>query len=337
MKLPFDLGVKLIFRLLLPGFLLMLGLRPILLTLVDRAGAKAYSDTACIVTALVLGWVITLLDMPIYMAFEGRRFWPVRLWEFGLRREAARLQRWIDARQSNYDKSLTDRNPLYQRRYQEASVEVRRFPIDEDTGEALAAFPTRLGNVVTAFEEYPLTRYGADAIFFFPRIWATLDKDTKEDLDTQQALADSALYSSFAVFVTGLLWLSYAVLPLVVSSLRYTATPRIALVIGIVSLGASFALYRAAIHVNDQFGAAFRALFDLKLPAVGKQMIGPDGVLATVAQVTGDFSVFNGSAQDRYKIVWRYLQNYRVKCPKCGKTVPPPQFASHPCSHPTAS
>ena len=330
MKLPFDLGVKLIFRLLVPGFILMLGVRPILLTVVDAAGAHEYQDLACVVATLILGWIVTLLDLPIYMAFEGRRFWPERLWQYGVARETARLKRWQDAEQSNYDISKSDSNPIHRRRYLEASVELRRFPLDEDTGEYTAMFPTRLGNAVTAFEQYPDTRYGADAIFFFSRIWTALDKDAKEDLDTQQALADGALYSSAAIAVTGLLWVFHAVLPRIVPSLHYTATPRIALLTGVLCLAASFGLYRAAIYVNDQFGATFRAIFDLKLPAVQKTLLAPGGVLGTVGQLTSDFSV--RTAREHYKIVWRYLQNYRVKCPRCGKVVAPPQLSTHPCS-----
>ncbi|HET7699035.1 MAG TPA: hypothetical protein VFK57_25170 [Vicinamibacterales bacterium] len=336
MKLPFDLGVKLIFRLLLPGFLLMLGVRPILLTLADASGASAYNDVVCVVAALILGWVVTLLDMPIYMLFEGRRFWPHALWELGVRRETARLQRWRERERSHYNRSLIDPNPIHRRRYEEASVELRRFPLDEATGEYTAAFPTRFGNAVTAFEQYPYTRYGADAIFFFPRVWSTLDKDAREELDTQQALADSALYSSVAVCVTGLLWISYLAVPWVYPGLRYTATPRVALLIGAAGLLSSAALYRAAIHVNDQFGSAFRAVFDMRLASVRKQLLARDGVLGLVAELTGE-STANAPLRDQYKIVWRYLQNYRVKCPACGLVVPPPRFASHSCAPSIAS
>ena len=110
MKLPFDLGVKLVFRLLLPGFFLMLGVRPLLLSALESSGAgTAYHDLALTVATLILGWLLTILDMPIYMLFEGRRFWPARLLLYGLRREEFRLERWIRTERWNYDRSHDSR------------------------------------------------------------------------------------------------------------------------------------------------------------------------------------------------------------------------------------
>jgi len=330
MKLPFDLGVKLVFRLLLPGFFLMLGIRPILLSLLESSsGGKTYNDLALTVAILVLGWLITILDMPIYMAFEGRRFWPSVLLEHGIRREEARLRRWVDAERWNYDRFKAGGKAIHQRRYQEASVELRRFPVDEN-GRYTAMFPTRIGNLVTAFEQYPQTRYGADAIFYLPRLWVKLDKDLKEELDTQQAVADSAVYSSLALFITGVLWLAYAPMGRV-GWLQYTATSKLALATGVGSILMSVVVYRAAIHVNDQFGNAFRAMFDMYLPGVAKEMLVCGPVLPQVAEITNDASVLRAPVRDKYKIVWRYLHNYRVRCPNCGSVMTPAEAVQHHC------
>lgn len=330
MKLPFDLGVKLVFRLLLPGFVLMLGIRPILLSVLESSGGgKTYDDLALTVAILVLGWLITILDMPIYMAFEGRRFWPTILLEYGMRREQSRLERWVSAEQWNYDQFKRQGKIIHQRRYQEASVELRRFPLDEN-GRYTAIFPTRLGNLITAFEQYPQTRYGADAMFYLPRLWVKLDKDLREELDTQQAVADSAVYSSLALFITGLLWLAYAPLGRV-GWLHYTATSKLALAAGVSSIVLSVVVYRAAIHVNDQFGNAFRAMFDMYLPIVAEEMLGRGPVLPHVAEITNDSSVLRAPVRDRYKIVWRYLHNYRVRCAKCGSVMTPAEAVQHDC------
>ena len=76
MKLPFDLGVKFIFRLVAPGFVLALGLYPLLAGLRDASGVTAPVEYIFIVSILIAGWLMILLDQPIYMLFEGRRFWP---------------------------------------------------------------------------------------------------------------------------------------------------------------------------------------------------------------------------------------------------------------------
>jgi hypothetical protein len=189
--------------LLLPGFFLALGVSPIIFTLVDwlnqSFGYHVSFEIAFIITIMLMGWLIVLLDMPIYMLFEGRRFWPKCLREFFIKNEEARLKKVNrDISQAHIDYN----------RYLEASVEKLYFPIDEN-GVYKAKYPSRFGNLLTAFETYSDQRYGMDGIFFWNRIWLKLDKDTREDIDGRQALADSTLYVSFALFVTGCLCLLY--------------------------------------------------------------------------------------------------------------------------------
>lgn len=80
MKLPFDLGIKLLYRLLLPGFFLMLGLLPVLFALLDMVGLvglvglAARREVAFVLGVIVCGTVIILADMRIYMFLEGRRY-----------------------------------------------------------------------------------------------------------------------------------------------------------------------------------------------------------------------------------------------------------------------
>mgnify|MGYP000847476572 CR=1 FL=1 len=40
---------------------------------------------------LVFGFALLLLDRPIYMLLEGRRFWPEKLQDWGVAQQAARL------------------------------------------------------------------------------------------------------------------------------------------------------------------------------------------------------------------------------------------------------
>jgi hypothetical protein len=332
MKLPFDLGAKLILRLLVPGFLLTLGVRPLLLTVLDKSGAETLHDVGLIVAILMLGWLITLMDMPIYMLFEGRRYWPPALLSYGVHRETSRLEKWLDRKRHAYDRWRAALLPVDRRSYEEASVEVRRFPLDEETGESVALFPTRLGNLITAFEQYPKTRYGADAIFYLPRIWVKIDNDLKEDVDTQQALADSALYASLALFITGVLWLLYALAGATrLGWLDYIPAPSLSFGAGVAALVFSALLYRMAIYVNEQFGALFRALFDVYLPTLGSTLLAPDGVLQEVATLTADTSLLGASSRDKYMAVWRYLHNYRVKCPVCGGVINAAEAPQHSC------
>src|SRR4051812_49479200 len=104
-----------------------------------------------------------LLDMPIYMVAEGRRFWPAWLRGWCLAAERGRLARLLTGRQEA--RARGDR-----REVQERDVEIRGFPCDPN-GVPTAQFPTRLGNLLTAFETYPDRKYGMDGVFAWPRLW----------------------------------------------------------------------------------------------------------------------------------------------------------------------
>jgi hypothetical protein len=316
MKLPFDFGVKLFFRLLLPGFFLTLGFSPILLTMLDQVGWSGRYEIAFIVSIMLMGWVLIVLDMPIYMLLEGRRLWPNFLWSFFFSLEKKRLKR--------IKERLRKLEHIDRKKYLEASVELRKFPINAE-GEFDVIYPTRLGNLITAFETYPDTRYGMDGVFYWNRIWLELDKDLREEIDSHQALADSAVYTTFALSVTGLLWFIYASLTeFGISLVKHLPATSISWLISSTSFLVAFAMYRVSIHTNGQFGELFKSVFDTK-----QKKIDFSDVVEMVSELTRDPSLRNVSQKEKLKIAWRYLHNYRVKCPICGKVIPVPQIESH--------
>jgi hypothetical protein len=83
------------------------------------------------------------------------------------------------------------------------------WPVDEG-GDPYALYPTQLGNILAGFELYPKVKYGIDAIFYWYRLWVSLDKDLREEIDTVQAVVDSTLYVSFTLYVSAALALFYA-------------------------------------------------------------------------------------------------------------------------------
>jgi len=96
--------------------------------------------------------------MHIYMALEGRRYWPCWLRKLFLCAEESRL---LMLREDFNASKNTDHV-----KYVELSVELRRFPLN-DAGDFIARYPTRLGNLLTAYEEYPLRVYGMDSVFYW--------------------------------------------------------------------------------------------------------------------------------------------------------------------------
>ena len=333
MKLPFDLGVKFVLRLIIPGFLATLGLYPGLATLRDKAGWEISTEYLFILGVFAAGWLIIILDQPIYMVYEGRRFWPSWLRRLFLLLESKRLRRthWKEdaffALASPSQSSGLKGTSNFQT-HVEASVELRKFPLD-DQGHPAAKYPSRLGNLITSYETYPDTRYGMDAIFYWYRIWPHLEKDLREELDTKQATADGAIYASFALFASSVLWGAYQ-LTLVTpySEIDHLPTFIPPWLVALFFLLGGYACYRVSLYPQAQYGEAFKSVFD-----VYEKEIRIAGVLKRVSDITIDGTLLTRSRRDQLKVAWRYLHNYKVKCPdaNCADLEPmsPEDFAAH--------
>ena len=89
-----------------------------------------------------------------------------------------------------------------------------------------ALWPTRLGNLIAAYEQYPRLKYGLDAVFYWPRLWVTISKDLREEIDNQQAQADGLLYVAAALITSVAILLLYAAVDTFApKALVYTESP----------------------------------------------------------------------------------------------------------------
>lgn len=333
MKLPFEFGIKLIFRLVFPGFILTLGLYPAILALRERAGWGISAEYLLGFSVIITGWLVITLDQPIYMLLEGRRFWPRPLRTLFLWTEDRRLKKLKHLEDKFNELALVaqgSEKQNYRQRYFEASVEKRRFPLD-DNGQPEARFPTRLGNLIYSYELYPSKRYGINAVFHWYRLWLSLDKDLREELDNRQALADSSVYASVALFISGLLWMFYWILAKLNYPLRHGSTNyTILLVLGFVIL--SYVMYIASLHPQAQYGESFKSLFD-----TFEKQINVSRVVERVAGLTYNPEILNQDRQKQLQIALRYLNNYTVKCPapECALRYPmsPEEFEKHYRGH----
>jgi hypothetical protein len=93
MKLPFEFGTKLVFRLVFPGVILAAATTPLVNAVLDITEIRIKIEYLFPIETLAWGWLVVVCDMHIYMLFEGRRYWPDVIRRFFLRREEARLQR----------------------------------------------------------------------------------------------------------------------------------------------------------------------------------------------------------------------------------------------------
>lgn len=301
MKLPLSFGSRLFLRLLVPGFVLAVGWYPCLFALTKFLGVTI--GESAIFSALILagGWLLTINDMPIYMLFEGRRYWPGWLRKYCIACQQRRVAHWLT-------KSTEKANAADHGAATELAARAYRYPIGggnypPTSGLPGAIMPTELGNVIYGFETYPTVKYGVDGVFFWERIWITLSTDVKQDLDEQQSLCDSALYASFASLVNVVLFLGYGIL----ATIFAVAIPSNGLGFGNFAVAIFFALfsrflYCASIYTNMQFGERIKAMFDVN---VDKLCI--DAAMSVITKITKKpyYSAFD---PDKNMAAWRYLR-----------------------------
>ena len=300
MKLPFTFSLKFVFRLLFPGIVISLVLFPALKAVCDRLSTEIDSGLIILSGAIFFGWLFIVLDMHIYMLLEGRRYWPDWLRNMFLRLERRRLAKLLTAYQLARDTNRT--------RYIELSVELRNFPLNGD-GEPTVKFPTRLGNLLAAYEEYPSRVYGMDSIFYWYRIWLLVDEDTREHIDSQQALTDSSVYMTFALFITGIITFLYAALQM--ASITWSdQIPGSGLLvfIGTTSLLVSYFIFRSSLYLHATFGELFKSMFD-----VHKDKVDVNSAIDSIVNLVGDNSLKFSSSSEKYFSAWRYLHNFKIK------------------------
>jgi len=357
MKLPFEFGLKLFFRLLVPGFLFTLGLLPGCFFLTDLSGWQIKHEYVFVATIVLAGFLIMISDMPAYMLFEGRRYWPGPIHLWFLRRLQNRLsvlkaKATVDKLNSIYTrkrKLLSTSDPAPEllediardvREYEEAQFDLRQFPQDEDF-EHYVGFPSRLGNIIEAFENYSSRSYGMDAVFYWPRLWLKLDKETREEVDNQQAVADSALYCSLALYLSGLLWLVYDI-SFAVNSLAVKLAParvfngfRVTLFDYLPDMWLSWLLfpafmvcgygvYRASLRLHSQFGETFKAVFDVFAKEID--------ISEPLNQIAPSIVPVSPNRREQLSAVFRYLQHGLVKCPNCDIRMRPSDAKTHKCA-----
>jgi len=286
MKVPFSFGLRFVFRWLAPGFLLAVVFFPLAYWLNTFLRLPINVEVYLTVATLVLGWLTMLLDMPIYMLYEGRRYWPGRLKRFGISLEQKRLERLRQEPRTN-----------------EKLIDEAKFPFSDER-ERRAEAPTRLGNLLAECEGYPYLKYGMDGVFYWYRLWFFLDKDTREAIDDVQSLADGALYLSFASLIGFLLCLTYALSQSLAGVAFYPLlSTRCYTIMAVVFLGAFYFVYRISLHAQDHYAELFKAAFD----TFGARW-DPDSVVARVGNLVGDHSLRRASRVRKNTIAWRFLR-----------------------------
>lgn len=167
-----------------------------------------------------------------------------RLWEgYWPGSRAVRAGRWVQARRWN---RLDLSDPAdYSRRYHE-------FPARTDQ-----LLPTRLGNALRAAESYAgdSERYGADAVFFWPRLYLVLPEAVRKQVEDARAAVDQLLVVATLSLASALVALGMGIAGVLPFPVWLSSA------VGAALLG--WLTYRSAVRAAVTFGNLVRASFDL--------------------------------------------------------------------------
>lgn len=304
MKMPFSFGARLIFRMVLPGLLFSIVSIPMYIWVCERTSLLYDPITYIPFSAVAFGWLVLLSDMHIYMLFEGRRYWPEWIRRRSLAHESKRLGNLIQSKETLKEGG---NHPAYL----EAAIKTTYFPLEKNSGNREAQYPSRLGNIITEFEQYPTIKYGMDGVFYWYRIWIGLPKDLREEIDEHQALVDSSVYISFILYISALVLTLYILLGLLTGSDLFPSIPLWLEICGVPgSLVFGYLIYNASLLAHVQYGHFFKAVFDQHCDDVKLET--PLGV---IAEKSGKVELKLLKGSDAKMAVWRYLRWHKVILP----------------------
>lgn len=267
MKIPFSLGANYLIKLIAPSFILSLSCIPIFKVLISILNINVSTEMVFFIFIFVFSCMFIGLDDPIYMFIEGRRYWPNGLKEQRIKRHAIRLQK-LNAKMQKYidlggKKHKLQKHDVSYLKYLEISAELDRFPVDEN-GEYCVQYPTRIGNLLIAYEDYPFRIYGMDASFYFYRIWLMIDDSVRKEINGVRSIADSMVYCFMALSISSILCFFYAGIAIFQFKLMsFLPMPIVLYVLFIILLLLVLLSYNLALFAHHKYGELFKAVFDL--------------------------------------------------------------------------
>ena len=304
MKIPFSFGFASLIRLYFPGLFLSILTFPVFSEIFKKIPfLKDLSNPDYILLeAIFWGIILYALDDIIYRIFEGRMLWPSFLFNWRVKKENKYIEKHL-----KLNKKIKEEGKIGSHEYRELWYKLRLFPIGKDS-EYTAAYPTRLGNIIQGYEQYPGSRYGLDAVFSWYRIWLKLDKDVKGEIDNVLAKADFAVYSSFVFFVSFVFNIIACIIKCLqgkgIIYLLPLPSCQTLLIVALLSLILGYLFYRLSCPLHRFYGEYFKSIFDLNKNSI--------------SEISEYFGV-NEQERKRTMELTRYLQYHKTKCPNCGK------------------
>ena len=304
---PTSLGSSFFIKTFLPGFVASIlysyAAMPIIAGSFWLSLTLASKLILWTISAMVIGMMITSLDLYIYQFFEGIRFWPkpIRRWKY---KRILRHFKKIDNKlkdvgdrigeiRKKKEQTNEDKEELQELYYKSSELwaEVRKFPYNPDKGFYSRRYPdeaTIFGNVLAEYEGYSEKQYGIHMMVFWPHLWFILPEELKEDLDLRGAKVDFLVYFAFIfliyIFIGGL-------------GFFVQQKPLVAIISILVSLFLWFFFYRISIQAHKSYGRYIKAIFDIYRVDLAKKL--KAGIVIT-----------NLIPNDAERKSWRKYQKY---------------------------
>lgn len=316
-------GYAFFLRIVLPGIIWTSAMCPMAVWLTTHLFEGRWNAAVAIGTSLAVGlvltWVVDLLRSQIYPVYEGRSLWI----PWVSRKLQARLRRKVERCYQRAERERDRQSSLRK----ETWYWLRMFPIGLD-GKPSVLRPTLLGNVMAAYEDYPLSRYGMDPVFYWYRVWLKLPESIQKEYSLVSAEAQWLVYTSVVLCVSAVLYFGYFVLTLLV---RYFELPFVTMaelnsasvwppgLLLLLSLAGSYLSYRFSISPHRRVGEYFKSIFD---------------------DFRGELKVASApevaSEKPRYRDAWAYLQYGLKRCPNCNQYYPVAKNICPYCSGPSS-
>lgn len=222
---------------------------------------------------IIIGYTLTSLNTTILKIFEGYLFFN----RFPFMRDAQirKAYRLIEQRENLRQNILNLKKQRKKTAEDEDSLErlkteyYRITALYDQTYPPPYAeiMPTKFGNILKASEAYPATRYGMDAVQFWPRLWHVMPDSYRKTIeDARNELSFlvnmSALSIVFYLLCVAAILFNASLIgtegvdQVLASSIRY-------ILAGILGLVSNWFFSRAALFSVGDFGIMIRSAYDL--------------------------------------------------------------------------
>lgn len=247
---------------------------------------------------IVLTGLLYNLNIPIVRLYEGYTWQNSAIGQWRKRYYESQLQITSELRPFVQDLSITLTRRAENAAQREARETIqglrselgrsynRDFPISR-----ASILPTRLGNVIRSFENYPQRQYGMAAITLYPRLVATIDKEYLGQIDNAKTAFDFMINCSLLSAVLSVTLLITGLLSAVVITVPQLSIYWLIEIVAFLFLTSAF--YRSSIGRASEWGDLVKGAFDLYRWKLLKEL-GYKIVPATMEQERGLWREISG-------------------------------------------